>query len=199
MFAAVLDTCVLWPSLQRDLLLSLAAERTFRPLWSSAILDELMHHEAEKLTRRGWERDDADAVAARLITRMALAFDDATVTGWEAREGSFGLPDPDDEHVVAAAVIGRAEVIITANLKYFPAARLPPGLHAISPAQLVRDTVRQDLAAASRAAMEICRRSGRHGPPLTPATLLEALESRYAMHDAVSVLRDAPGIRDLLH
>lgn len=198
MLTAVLDACVLWPSLQRDLLLSLAAERAFRPLWSSAILDELRYHEAEKLTRHGWERKDADAVAAHLIARMSLAFDDATVTGWEALEGSFGLPDPDDEHVVAA-VIGRAEVIITANLKDFPAARLPPGLHAISPAQFVHDTVRQDLAAASRAVMEICRRSGRHGPPLTPATLLEALESRYAMHDAVSVLRGARGIRDLLH
>ncbi|BAH53674.1 helix-turn-helix domain-containing protein [Rhodococcus opacus] len=63
-FAAVLDTCVPWPSLQRDFLLSMAVEGLCRPLWSEVILDELEFHEAAKLERRGHS-----AATARTLVR----------------------------------------------------------------------------------------------------------------------------------
>lgn len=125
MFAVVLDTCVLWPSLQRDFLLSLAVEGLYRPVWSSAILAELEEHEARKLVRRGSGQSDAAVAAGHLVSQMTSAFDDACVQGWEPLEGTYGLPDPDDEHVVAAAVVGGAGAIITVNLKDLPADRMP--------------------------------------------------------------------------
>ena len=92
MFAAVLDTSVLWPSRQRDFLLSLAIEGLYRPLWSDAILEELEFHEAAKLEGRGSDAIAAAAAAARLIVQMRRAFDDAVVADWEPLDGSYGLP-----------------------------------------------------------------------------------------------------------
>ena len=69
MCAALLDTSVLWPSLQRDFLLSLAVEGLYRPLWSTAILDELRYHEAQKLVGRGHYPPVAAQWAQRLVDR----------------------------------------------------------------------------------------------------------------------------------
>ncbi|MFI5844383.1 PIN domain-containing protein [Catenuloplanes sp. NPDC051500] len=114
MFTALLDTCVLWPSKQRDFLLSLAVEGMYRPTWSSVVLEELEYHEAVKLhARQGLTEADAGRRAATLIERMRAAFSDAGITGFESLEGTVGLPDPDDEHVVAAAVIAGAGAIVT--------------------------------------------------------------------------------------
>lgn len=128
MFTALLDTSVLWPSLQRDFLLSLAIEGLYRPVWSSAILAELEFHEAEKLINHGTLPAEADRRARGLVEQMRGVFDDAEVTGWEPLEGTFGLPDPDDEHVAAAAARAQAAVIVTSNLKDFPADKLPTEL-----------------------------------------------------------------------
>jgi len=103
--AALLDTCVLWPSLQRDFLLSLAVEGIYRPLWSAAILQELAEHETRKLVRRGEEPAKSATRTRYLLEQMRCRFNDAEVHHWEDLEGSYGLPDPDDEHVVTAAVV----------------------------------------------------------------------------------------------
>jgi hypothetical protein len=73
MFAALLDTSVLWPSLQRDFLLSLAVEGMYRPLWSSEILTELEFCETEKLIKRGEQPDAAATRARHLIDQMTTA------------------------------------------------------------------------------------------------------------------------------
>ncbi|PBC44885.1 hypothetical protein CJ179_29380 [Rhodococcus sp. ACS1] len=79
MLGAVLDTCVLWPSLQRDFLLSMAVEGLYRPLWSEVILDEFEFHEAAKLERRGHSAAAARAAGARLV---------GTPHGWMEMDGS---------------------------------------------------------------------------------------------------------------
>lgn len=198
MFAALLDTSVLWPSLQRDFLLSLAIEGLYRPLWSSAILNELRYHEAQKLLRHGENAAAAQARAQHLIDQMSAAFDDALVMNWEPLEGSFRLPDPDDEHVVAAALVGGAGVIVTSNLKDFPPQAIPEPLKVVSPAKFAADTVAVSPDIAHRAVVAIASRLTR--PALTVDQILDFLENRYNMIESVDLIRstieDAQGEPD---
>jgi hypothetical protein len=106
MFAALLDTSVLWPSLQRNFLLSLAIEGLYRPLWSSEILAELEYHEARKLINRG-EQPDAAAVRTRhLIDQMTTAFDDSLVENWEPHGDIARDHDPRTVFKPAQCLVG---------------------------------------------------------------------------------------------
>ena len=119
-FSAFLDACVLVPSRGRDVLLEVAVSGVYRPLWGSGVLDELARTLRKLRERREAAEDATDAYVGRLIQQMTQSFPDALVEGWERIEDSIELPDPDDRHVVAAAVIGRADVIVTDNTKDFP-------------------------------------------------------------------------------
>lgn len=167
MFAAALDTSVLWPSLQRGFLLPLAVEGLYRPVWSSAILAELEFHEASELERRGVGQAEAQQRSARLIQHMRTGFADAEATGWEPLEGSFDLPDPDDEHVAAAVVIAGAGAIVTLNLKDFPLPRsCPPcrcSTRATSPSTRSPWTPTAHCE-PSRPSLLVPDAAGRHGP-----------------------------------
>jgi hypothetical protein len=191
-FTALLDTCVLWPSLQRDFLLSLAVEGLYRPVWSAVILDELEYHGAAKLIKRGETVDQATERAQRLIARMRTAFNDAEVHGWEGLEGTYGLPDPDDEHVVAAAVVAGAGAIITFNFRDFPPSILPADVRAIAPADFAASTVSLDPVRARAALGAIAARSGRRGTRLTEDEILDILAARYGMARAVDIIRQTP-------
>jgi hypothetical protein len=188
-FTALLDTSVLWPSLQRDFLLSMAVQNLYRPIWSQAILDELIRTEADKRVRRGAEPEQAAQAARRLIEQMEWAFDDACVTGWEALEGHYGLPDPNDEHLVAAALIGGAGVIVSDNVKDLPAKLLPVGLEVVPAARFAADTVSVSPQIALQALREISRRYG--NPSRSVDDLLDLLRLRYGMDDAVELIRAA--------
>lgn len=186
MFAA-LDTSLLWRSLQRDFLLSLAIEGLYRPLWSTEILAELEYHETQKLMNRGEQPGAAAARASHLISQMTTAFDDALVENWEPHDGSFHLPDPNDEHVAAAALVGGAGAIVTENLKDFPIAKIPAHIKVLSPTEFAADTVSVSPDVALRAVQTMASRYS--APPLTSEEILRQLVERYQMTEAVELIR----------
>lgn len=193
MFVALLDTNVVWPSLQRDFLLSLHIQGAYRAVWSEVILEELEYHETLKLVKRGIDEREAEHRAQALIAQMREHFSDSVVQGWEGLAGTFGLPDPDDEHVVAAAVVGGAEVIVTKNLRDFPADLMPTGIEVLTAAEFARNTVDLSPHGALAAVDEIVARSGRLGPVVTRESVFEVLEARYGMADAVRAMQEYLG------
>lgn len=167
-YAALLDACVLVPVALADTLLRLAEHGIFRSLWSDRILDE---------TTSAIERvhpDLADGRAKRRAEAMATAFPDAMITGWQSLVEGISLPDHDDRHVVAAAVRGRADVIVTANLKDFPGPEMerlgmdvqPPDLFLLDQLDLAPTVTITALHHQARAARQ---------PPMAPEALLTHL------------------------
>ena len=113
-FTALLDACVLYPAPLRDLLIETALTGVYRARWSNAIHEEWIG----SLLR---QRPDLDPeILARTRALMDSAIPDCLVNGYEPLIPSLHLPDSNDRHVLAAAVSGRADVIVTFNLKDFP-------------------------------------------------------------------------------
>lgn len=112
-FTCVLDTNVIFPIEIRDILFWFAHYDLFTPKWSDHIFDEW---------KRVMKRKDipSDEIEKR-INKAQQAFPDALVTNYEGLINGLSLPDKDDHHVLAAAIKTNANVIVTNNLKDFPA------------------------------------------------------------------------------
>lgn len=109
----VIDTCVIYPTVMRQMVLGVAALGCFTPLWSARIIAE-WQRAAQKLGPEGAAQAEAEAAM------LGVAWPDAQVTWPPSLEARLWLPDPADIHVLAAAVSGSADVILTLNAKDFP-------------------------------------------------------------------------------
>jgi hypothetical protein len=109
----LIDTCVLYPTVMREIVLGVAKAGAFTPLWSARILEEWARA-ARKLGVGG------EAQARAEIALTEAAFPKACVTVPEGYDARFWLPDANDIHVLAAASTGSADGIMTLNAKDFP-------------------------------------------------------------------------------
>jgi len=114
-YSAVLDACVLVPMALCDFLLRLAEEPAmYRPQWSEQILTEMTNALRTKLHR-------SEAEAAWRREQMTQAFPEAMVpVPSELLRAAECIPDEDDRHVLAAAIMAGADTIVTQNTKHFP-------------------------------------------------------------------------------
>jgi PIN domain len=168
-YTAVLDACVLYPAPVRDLLLSLAHQGLYRARWTATINDEWIRNLARN-------RPDLDATRLRSTAElMVKAIPDALILGYERFIPTIELPDSADRHVVAAALVGHADAIVTFNLKDFPAETLTPlGLEVQHPDDFVVNQLHLNLTEALKAIKAMRTRLER--PSQTAAQLLETVE-----------------------
>lgn len=146
--SVVLDACVLIPLHLSDLLLRLAAEDMYEALWSVDILGEVERNLVAKLNLPAEK-------AAQRVKAMRTAFPAASVEGYQGLVDAMMTKDPDDRHVLAAAVRGGASLIVTANLKDFPADVLAQyDIEAVHPDEFLLDQLDLDLTTVQRCLAE---------------------------------------------
>ncbi|WP_102223110.1 RSP_2648 family PIN domain-containing protein [Acidimangrovimonas sediminis] len=114
---ALLDACVLYPTVLREILIGCAARGLYTPLWSARILEEW----ARATVKLG---PGAETIARGEVVALRARFPGAEVAPAPGLESRLYLPDPNDVHVLAAAISGNADLIITYNAQDFPRATL---------------------------------------------------------------------------
>ncbi len=161
----VLDACVLFPSVLREILLNVAAAGGFTPLWSARILAEWQLAAARK-------SPEAAATAQAAIAALRPRWPEAEIPPAPEVESRLDLPDPADRHVLATAIAGGASLILTRNLRDFPARALAPeGLRARAPDDFLIDLWLADPAfvePAVQTAQETTETASNRPQPLRP-------------------------------
>ena len=112
LYTAVLDTNVVYPVIIRDILFWFAYYDLYTPKWSDHIFDEWKKVMKEK----GVSEEEAN----KRMEKANMAFPDALVQNYKGLIDKLEMNDEDDRHVLAAAIVGRCDVIVTQNLKDFP-------------------------------------------------------------------------------
>jgi predicted nucleic acid-binding protein len=181
-YTALYDACVLYPAPLRDLLMQLALLDIYRARWTNQIHDEWI----EALLRQ--RKDLKPEQLERTRDLMNRSTRDCLVENYESLIPALKLPDPNDRHVLAAAIRGRADVIVTKNLAHFPAKTLATyGIDVQHPDEFlthVADLRPEGLCFAAKAI-----RARLKNPPCSPDDYLDTL-ARQELPQTVAFLRE---------
>ena len=182
MIRVIYDACVLYPAPLRDFLLRFAEAELILPFWSEEIQEEWFHsllRNRPELKRENLERTRRE---------MDAHFPRSLVRGYESIIPTLTLPDPDDRHVLAAAIHAKAKFIVTSNLNDFPKMFLQPhGIEAIRPDKFVIQLIQQTPPPFLQVIKN--HRLGLTRPPKTVDEYLATLEKQ-GLPKTVAFLRE---------
>ncbi|ATB30750.1 PIN domain-containing protein [Melittangium boletus] len=183
-FSVFLDANVLFPMAVRDTLLRAAEAGLVQPYWSARVLEEMRRN----LVTQG---RCSEQKAEKLVAIINRVFPDSTVIGYEHLEPAM-KNDPGDRHVVAAALMAHAQVIVTNNLKHFRKEDLPPSMKA----QSADDFLQHLFDLSPRKMLEVLRKQAadKQKPRCTLEELLDGLAR--SVPGFVKDVRDYLALRD---
>ncbi|MBW3089627.1 PIN domain-containing protein [Bifidobacterium miconisargentati] len=177
MLSVFLDANIIYSITLTDVMLTLAEHRLFLPLWSQKVLDE---------ARQAASRTLPTAMQPAFCRRLAImnqAFPESSIEVPEEDCGQYSLPDPNDRHVLAAALNGGADLLMTRNLKDFPQPILEQyRLRATSPDDFLCWLAEQQTDAVAESLRGLIRL--RRNPPMDVIDLSNRLERSGAVRFA---------------
>jgi predicted nucleic acid-binding protein len=186
-YTALLDACVLFPIATCNALMSVASTGIFAAKWTARIDDEWMQSLA---AAKGIE-------VAKLAKRRDLMHDacpdwEVPHAAWQPLESCVQLPDVNDRHVLAAAMAGHADCIVTANLKDFPSEVLEPlGIEVLHPDAFLVAQI--ELAPLHVLPAFKAMRARHLNPAVTPEEFADSL-ARAGLVRTADYLRQAAGL-----
>jgi predicted nucleic acid-binding protein len=178
----IYDANVLYPATLRDLLMQLALSDLFQARWTNLIHDEWTRNVLKN------QPDLNPTKLEHVRTLMNNAVADSLVTGFETLIPTLNLPDPNDRHVLAAAITAKANRIVTFNRKDFPTPFLEPhGIQAQHPDEFICELIDHQLEAVLTAMRTV--RSRLRNPPRNATEYLERL-AKQDLKSTVARLRE---------
>jgi hypothetical protein len=185
-YTAVLDACTLYPAPLRDLMLSLASTGMFHARWTLMIQEEWISNLSAN--RPDLHRD----ALLRTAALMNSAVEDCLIEGFDFLIDSLTLPDPGDRHVLAAAIVGHADAIVTFNLKDFPPSILSAhGVEVLHPDDFL--VAQYDLASLEFLKCVKTTRLRLRNPHKAPEEMVAIYEAQGLPQTAL-LLKDAIGL-----
>lgn len=176
------DACVLYPAPLRDLLMHLALTNLFQAKWTNDIHEEWIKNVL--INRIDLKRENLE----RTRDLMNKSIRDCLIIDYENIVPNLKLPDPDDRHILAAAIRGNADTILTYNLKDFPKETLRSyNIETQHPDEFISGLL--ELAGGVVFTTIAKLRKGLKNPPKSPQEYLEILEKQ-SLPQTVSLLRE---------
>ena len=175
-FTVIYDANVLYPNFLRDVLLRLAVTDLFRARWTEDIHQEWMRSVLR-------DRPELEPKIQRTRELMDSHIKDAIVTGYQDLISGLQLPDPNDRHVLAAAIKSHAQLIITRNHQDFPTQALEPyAIRTQDPDDFIVDLLELDADIVTSALER--HRTGLKFPPFAHDDYISAFHRQHLTKSA---------------
>lgn len=193
-YTAVVDACVLVSAPKRDLILTLARAEMFRFRWTKRIMTETQAALSKMFEERIGDREQAQERSTASCDAMQEAFPEAMIYGDFSEVPKYEFaPDIDDHHIIHAAILCKASMIVTDNIKDFPQTPLEPyELEVKTADEFIADAIDLDRVRTAEAVKGL--RARLSNPPISAKELLDKWEQSHGLLQTVGLLREYEGL-----